>query len=223
MRDLRKLRSKYEVKLDNRHIAYLLIAELVIVAVFFALGVVVGKGMGQLDRSGAIVAASPTPEAPTPVVLETPTPEIEFPATPIVADVTPEPTPDMTPEPTPEGPILDSEQPVVTPTPSEADLAPAVEPDPTQIDIGALPQPTKSGDYWTVQVGSYPTKKEAKAMYDRMAASGNVAAIETADLGDRGTWYRISVGQYATDAGARAVASALRQRENIDTWVRYVP
>jgi DedD protein len=214
MRDLRKLRSKYEVKLDNRHIAYLLAAELVVVAVFFALGIVVGKGIGDLNR---IDRAAMTPQA-TPEAIEiaavaaTPEPDLYFPEEVIPP---PEMTPEETPEPTPE--------PMVTPEPSAADLAPAETVDPTQVDIGALPVAPKTGDFWTVQVGAYPTKGEAKAMYDRMAGTGNLPLVEPADLGERGTWYRVSVGRYATEAGAKAVALALRQRENIDTWVRYVP
>jgi len=210
MRDLRMLRSKYEIKLDNQHIAYLLVAELVVVAIFFALGVVVGKGMGQLNPASApqpavVAAASPTPD-PVVVAFPEPTPELE-------------PLPDG--EPTPE-PTID-ELPVVTPVPAAADLIPATEPDPTQVDIGALPTPPKTGDFWTVQVGAYPTQAEAKAMYEKMTAGGNVAMIESADLGERGTWYRVSVGQYATEAGAKAMAAALRERETADTWVRYIP
>lgn len=217
MRDLRKLRSKYEIKLDNRHIAYLLVAELVVVVIFFALGVVVGKGMGQLGRvdAGGMVATTPAPvfEAPPPeAVLTFPEAMPEAEATP-EGELTPEAILDATPE----------EAPMVTPLPGPADLEPATEADPSQVDIGALPQPPKTGDFWTVQVGAYPTQSEAKAMYDKLTGSGNIAMIEAADLGERGTWYRVSVGQYATEAGAKAMSTALRQREGADTWVRYVP
>ncbi len=220
MRDLRKLRSKYEVKLDNRHIAYLLGASLVVVAVFFALGVVVGKGMGQLKQAERIPVELITPESTKFAAIAEPTPEeIIFPeGTPITLEETPEPIVEETPV----APMID-EQPVVTPIPSVADLAPAENSDPTQVDVGALPQPPKTGDYWSVQVGAYPTKSEAKQMADRMSARGNVSMVESADLGERGTWYRVSVGQYATEAGAKAMAAALRQRENVDTWVRYIP
>jgi cell division protein FtsN len=214
MRDLRKLRTKYEIKLDNRHIAYLLAGELLIVVIVFSLGVVVGKGMGQLDqleKSTTVAAANvtPSPEAgtPPPVTLDSLLqPEISPPPVEL--------------SPTPAEPLMQ------TPLPTAADLAPALPAVPGQaakVDIGSLPAPPKGGDYWTVQVGSYPTKEEAMAIYQRLMQTGSQPMVEEADLGDRGMWYRVSVGQFATEAGARAMALALRERENTDTWVRYVP
>lgn len=215
MRDLRKLRTKYEIKLDNRHIAYLLIGELLVVAIMFSLGVVVGKGMGQLEMAGqtAAPAASPTPAVDLAAANNVPGGVDAL--LPAVNAMTPEAG--MPAEASPAPP------PTVTPPPTVADLAPAVDPSQAQVPIGSLPSSPKSGDYWTVQIGSYPTREEAMSMYNRMISSGNTSAVENADLGERGTWYRVSVGQYATEAGARAMAAAMREREGLDTWVRYVP
>ena len=220
MRDLRKLRTKYEIKLDNRHIAYLLAGELLVVAIMFSLGVVVGKGMGQLEMASqnAAPAALPTPAPVDLAAGNNAAVGIDAllhndadlnPPAPTPAAIAP--TPAELPPPT------------MTPPPTAADLAPAIDPTKAQVPIGSLPAPPKGGDYWTVQIGSYPTREEAMAMYNRMVSSGNVSAVEEADLGERGTWYRVSIGQYATEAGARAMAAAMRQREGLDTWVRYVP
>ena len=215
MRDLSKIRTKYEVRLDNRQIAFLLAGSLVALVVVFSLGVLVGKGLGQL----------PAETQPTPVAAEpTPAPGVE----PLsLASAFGEPTADEIPEgvqldPTPEVIEPAEATPDHTPLPSEADTAPALEETPAAVDFGALPGPPSGNDYWTVQIGSYPTQAEAQELYQRMVGKGNRCFVEQTDLGERGTWYRVSVGQYATDAGAKAMAAAMREREHLDTWVRYV-
>jgi cell division septation protein DedD len=243
MRDLRKLRPKYELKLDNRHIAYLLAGELLLTVIIFALGVIVGKGMGQLDQAAGraaapkvAVAATPAPLAKTAPPVEPPPPDAWLhnadnaapPPAPEPAPPPPEPAPPPPSEPPAPPPALIPPPPAppapTGPQPTAADLAPALPaPKPGQVDIGALPTAPKGGDYWTVQVGAYPTREEAVAMVERIKASGNQPSVETANLGEKGTWYRVSVGQFATEAGARAMADALRQREKLDTWVRFVP
>jgi cell division septation protein DedD len=224
MRDLRKLRPKYELKFDNKHVAYLLLAELVLAIIVFSLGVVVGKGMGQLDQAAKHAAEPAAPLARLPE--KTPLAPPETPRTVdawLHDDESPTPIPvtapfePYMPSPTPPPAAIRSDQ------PSAADLATALPAGAGKVEIGSLPTAPKGGDYWTVQVGSYPTKEEAQAMVDRLNQTGNQPHVETAELGEKGTWYRVSVGQYATEAGARAMADALRQREKIDTWVRYVP
>jgi len=232
MRDLRKLRTKYEIRLDNRQIAFLIIGAMAALAIMFTLGVWIGKGLGQMQAQSMTptpMAADPTPSEPDPLSLAS-----TFTEEPTPMDMFGEPTPEEIGEPTPgldESPTPEIIEPTptdgeFTPTPSPADLAPAVEQTPTedQIAFGALPGPPPGGDFWTVQIGSYPTMEEAQQMYQRLTAKGNRTFIEKADLGERGMWFRVSVGQYATEAGAKAMASALRERENLDdTWVRYVP
>jgi len=215
MRDLRKLRSKYELKLDNRHIAYLLVAELVIVGLVFSLGVVVGKSITRMATAeNETPAASPTPA---------------------LAEATPQTTPDtlslaatfndQTPGAGVPGMEQNIGQPMATPLTNPTDMAPALPPEPgkTKVEIGALPGPPTGGDYWTVQVKAFQDPAGAQELQTQLGASGNRAYVETADLGERGTWYRVCVGQYATEAGARAMAAALRERGGFDPWVRYVP
>jgi cell division septation protein DedD len=220
MRDLNRLRSKYELRLDNRQIAYLLIGELVILAMIFSLGVVIGKRLGRLSGNAPLeeltpLAAQPatTPDALSlsnslggPIPAQTPTQVVDLTPTQVAAPLSPTPTEPATP-------------------PSSADLAPAVEGAPPQ-----PPAPAISGDaappagsYWTVQVGSFPDQTKAQELRQKLAAGGNQVYLETTDVPGVGTRYRVLVGHFENRGAADAVAGALRQRENIDTWVRRYP
>jgi len=215
MRDLNRLRSKYELRLDNRQIAYLLIGELVILALVFGLGVVIGKRLGRL------VGETPLEEL-TPLAAQTPGGADALSLANSFGGPIPAQTPtqvvDLTP--TPEGMTTPMEP--ATPQPSAADLAPAVEPTPAPPAASGDAAPP-AGSYWTVQVGSYPTQGEAQELRQRLATSGNQAYIEVTEVPGAGTRYRVLVGHFANRPAADALAGALRERESVDTWVRRYP
>lgn len=230
MRDLRKLRSKYQLQLDNRQVVLILVAELVVLALVFSLGVAVGKRMWQLgvdakERKAPLEIAADAGDTPDPLSLSAVfSEELEQQATPGEIFDLPEPSmegdvqePTETPLPAPEG---------LTPTPSPEDLATAVESEPTPsvdtVDVGQLPGPPSDSAFWTVQVGSHPTQAEALELYRRLIGKGLQVFVEEAYVSGS-TWYRVIVGRFDTKAGAEAMSSALRERENIDTWVRFVP
>jgi cell division protein FtsN len=62
--------------------------------------------------------------------------------------------------------------------------------------------------FFTVHVGSYRTKAAASAEAERIKAKGHDAFVERADLGRRGTWYRVKVGRFKI----RADAEQLRKK-----------
>ena len=62
--------------------------------------------------------------------------------------------------------------------------------------------------FYTVHVGSYRTKAAASAEAERIKAKGHDAFVERADLGRRGTWYRVKVGRFK----ARSEAEQLRKK-----------
>ncbi len=212
MRDLNRLRTKYELRLDNRQIAYLLAGAVVVLAVVFSLGVVIGK------RLGGMSGASPLDEL-APLAAVTPGAADSLSLSSSFGGPIPAQTPPQVFDLTPTAPTSDA-----TPGPSPADLAPALD-HPGGAPVPPAPADTAppSGSFWTVQVGSYPTLGEAQALQQRMAAAGNQAFIENNEVPGRGLRYRVLVGNFESRGAANAVAGALRERENVDTWVRRYP
>jgi septal ring-binding cell division protein DamX len=88
-----------------------------------------------------------------------------------------------------------------TPAPS-----PAATPPPAQTAAAA---PTGSGGF-TVQVRSSPSEADARAFADALKAGGFDAYVMRADLGSRGTWYRVRVGRFDSRDAARQAVGKLR-------------
>jgi len=228
MRDIRKLRTKYEVKLDNRHIAYLLLAELAVVVIVFGLGVVVGKGMGQLaavEQAGPAMVAPPS-AAEDRLIEDSPLTAEQIQLAALAITSSPEQVAETMA--TEESPLDDPALPAgeeITP-PEEPATPPDMEEAPV-VQVTTCPEAPSQGQYWTVQVKSVPAEQagQAQDFCKRLLASGNQAMLEKTDLGEgRGVFYRVIVGQFATEAAAREFAKAVKQRENIsDTWVREIP
>jgi DedD protein len=211
MRDLRKFRNKLTIELDNRQIAFLFTGVLAVLAIVFALGVVVGKGLGQMQGTEMAIMASPTPDfgAPTPTQFDVPpTMPAEDPAeTPTPApgpvNLLDEPTP-ATPEPTPE--------PMPAPTPMPIPSTQA-----TPIAKSAPTPPAAGG--WTVQLSAHQSASEAAGRQNKWLAKGIKAYVVKIDLGGKGVWHRVRVGKFATKAGAQEFADAIGKKENIKPYV----
>lgn len=205
MRDLRKIRSKYEFKLDNKQIAFLLVGLLVVLVVVFALGVVVGKGLVQIQNIEAGMNLQDQVEQNVPDVLD------------FDLDVEPAaPTPDEAAVPDPEGyiNILDG----TTPTPTDAVEPPALTPVPAPTPE-PLPAPPTGGSF-TIQLSSHPLEAEANQKRTQYTDKGltNVYIVTAQVKGQ--TWYRVRVGAFETKQGAEAFAKAIKAKGIVaNPWV----
>jgi septal ring-binding cell division protein DamX len=212
VRDLRKIKSKYEFKLDNKQIAFLFVGGLVILVVVFALGIVVGKGLVEI-QGAENVAMQETPVTaetiPDPIIWTEPTPE----ATPEASDsgyvniltATPDPGTETVPEATPEPMVPDTIVPEPTPAPTPE---PIVTP------------PSSTGGKFTIQLSSHPTKADAdtrKALY----LSKGLADVYVMSAKVKGqTWYRVRTGHFATKEGAQQFAGAIKAKGIVaNPWV----
>jgi cell division septation protein DedD len=63
-----------------------------------------------------------------------------------------------------------------------------------------------------LQAASLPNLAAARAFSEKLVRAGIPAYVVAADLGRRGTWYRVRVGRFATSAEAQAYAMQSRQR-----------
>src|SRR5262245_33938925 len=67
-----------------------------------------------------------------------------------------------------------------------------------------------------LQIGAFPTAAEAKTASDRFKQThaatlqGVPSEVRRADLGQRGTWYRVLVGPFANRAAADATCARLK-------------
>jgi cell division protein FtsN len=95
------------------------------------------------------------------------------------------------------------------PPASEARPAPPTEPSkPTTPDIA-------SGQY-VLQIGSYPTRAEAEASWDSFKSKHASVVqdlsddIKAADLGGKGTWYRLRLGPFTEKGAANAACEKIK-------------
>ncbi|WP_305046097.1 SPOR domain-containing protein [Geoalkalibacter sp.] len=93
--------------------------------------------------------------------------------------------------------------------------APVVAPAPAP----ARTAPTAADGRFVVQVGSFRSAEDARNLSDRLKTKNFPAFVQQADLGDKGTWYRVRIGPYAESADAQSVVARLKSEERIDAFV----
>lgn len=62
---------------------------------------------------------------------------------------------------------------------------------------------------YAVQLYSFKDKTRADAMLKALKDQGKDAYIQMSDLGDKGTWYRVRVGSFATAEEAKALLAEI--------------
>ena len=131
---------------------------------------------------------------------------VETVATPAAAQVVVAEAPSSVPA----APAVELPTPQVNPTPTvEIKAAPIVAPEPTPEPAPApqaAPAPTASGP-WQVQLISSPNRKAVDSAWAELVKKypmlkDQPREIETADLGSKGTFYRLKAGGFADRSGA---------------------
>jgi len=107
------------------------------------------------------------------------------------------------------------------------DTAPSLNPSNQSAPVEDRPRPivtasARSGDALSgshlVQVGAFRSENEANGVWTRMQAKlgsytdGKATDIEVADLGDKGTYYRLRIGPFLTSDAAKTYCEGLKQR-----------
>ena len=91
--------------------------------------------------------------------------------------------------------------------------------------VDAIPKqatvPPVSGEgSFVVQIASFRTGEDARTLAARLKIYKLSTFIETADLGDKGVWYRVLAGPYNGRAGADTTAALLKEKERLSALVR---
>jgi len=232
MRDNARIKERYELSLDGAQVASVVVGSLVVLGAVFALGLNVGKQLGQraparaenplaaLDRP-ALPPAEPREKEPrlsfhdaltkgpaeSAVVAEprpTPRPDPASPATGTALNALPPPAPTSTPTST-----STSTRPPPPRKPGKPAAAPTASPMAAAV-AKASSLPAAAAGAFAVQVGATQSETEAQRLQKRHAGEG--ARIAVADVPGKGRWYRVKVGAFATRAEAEKRLAALKAK-----------
>lgn len=69
---------------------------------------------------------------------------------------------------------------------------------------------------YSVQVGSYPTMKEATSTVEKWKSKGYAAYMMIADIPERGRWYRVRLGGFESRSDAARYLKELQSRESVE-------
>ncbi len=127
---------------------------------------------------------------------------INFPPEPVTTE--PEPAPISKPAVAEVDPV----KPPTTPKPEPKPVATAVVP-PAPKPVTSKPAAVASGSY-LVQVAAVKQRQGAEGLRDRMKKKGYAAFVESADLGAKGTWYRVYAGPFGSKTDADQAVRSLK-------------
>ncbi len=187
-----RAREKFELSLDGRQVASIVVGALVVLGVVFVLGLNVGKQLAvrqvAAGRAGDLEALdrapTPPPSKPEPLTFhDRLTKETPAPPPP------PEPTARPAPPPAPPAP-----QQAVAPPAAPEPAAPPVAPAQPAAKPGALKP-------WTVQLAASEERSEAERLATRFSSLN--PRIEEAVIAGKGRFYRVRVGSFDTKEAAQ--------------------
>ncbi|HEY1956157.1 MAG TPA: SPOR domain-containing protein [Polyangiaceae bacterium] len=72
---------------------------------------------------------------------------------------------------------------------------------------------------YQLQVSSFKTEQEASAFAQQLRVRGHKAYVVTANVPGRGTWYRVRVGPFPTQAAATSYRSSFEAKEHVVPFV----
>jgi len=139
-----------------------------------------------------------------------------------VAAYPPPPAPDANT--TPQQPMAATGEPPVSDEPMAAAPSPASQPmrqasAPSEVEKGAVRIKSAENAKYSLQVGSYQQMGEANSSVEKWKAKGYPAFLMIADIPDRGRWYRVRVGGFASREEARKYQQQFQSQEAISAIV----
>ncbi|MBE0596726.1 MAG: SPOR domain-containing protein [Desulfuromonadales bacterium] len=223
--------SRSQRRVEKKQALLLLALVLGVSLVSFTLGVLVGRGSAREPVAAAperLPVTVPKEEAPATAAIPDPPPLTFYDTLPrgeqtpmgsginlppkekaAVAQVAPPPAPvaaaakvGVATKPAPVAPVPD--------TPKISPASATVEAPKAPPSIGS----------WMVQTASFRASGEARKLQEKLQGKGYVVLVQQADLGEKGTWYRVVVGPFASQSAADQAAARLKSEENLTALVR---
>jgi cell division protein FtsN len=218
VRDVHKLKEKYELSLDTRQILTLTFVGLIALGGVFVLGVAVGKKLGADEKVSQPVDLLSQLDAKSQPQL---TYQEELTKDP------PKPTKPPPSEPAPKAEVaIESAKPA---EPAPSPVPPKEEPVPTRTamperDAGNLkeaiaraqhpPVEASADGSWTLQLSAYQDKAEADRFAADLRGRGYAPYVVEAHVAGKGTWYRVRMGRFPSkDAAGRYLADFQRETQ----------
>lgn len=202
-------REKFELSLDGRQVASVVVVALVLLAVVFVLGLAIGKQIalrqGERRPAGDLDALDRAPPPPAPVKDEALTFHDR-----LTKDAPP--SPPATPPPAPGTPPARTPDPTPAAAATPAAVAPPPASPPRTVTVPApAPRPAKvPAKPWTVQLAASQNRAEAERVMARFAALN--PRIEEADVAGKGRFWRVRVGGFESkDAAERYLRDVARE------------
>jgi len=195
--------QRAEIPLEQRKPIAVAICSLALLGAIFTLGVSIGRRTASPPapaHAGDLAALDAQARTTAPAHPEPPPSKATAPA--LEAPAKPEPVRVASIVPAPPAKVAT----VVTPPPPRALQVP---PPP----VALTPPPRDLGTY-TVQIGATQERGDAARLEGRARSAGLKAYVQEADLGARGSWYRVRVGAF------RDRDSADRFRKDVERELR---
>lgn len=112
--------------------------------------------------------------------------------------------------------------------PQEEEKIQVEEKEPTRPDMpmveaprtSAVPEEKQPPGKYTVNVASFRERRRAERLMNDLKEKGYDAFVTEASIPQRGTWYRVAVGRFPSVEEAQVFAQALKEKENLDFFVR---
>jgi cell division protein FtsN len=183
---------------ERSQVVWLTLGALVTLGVAFALGVVVGRRAAQFSEPGVAANAVARADAAGDIHDKLTFYDKLTTAHPSTAPAQAAPAPNKA-------------SPAATPTPPAAG-----DPD-AAIRMALARGPSASGEY-TVQVSAYQSMAEASAFTASLKRKGFSSFVVRAEVAGKGTWYRVRLGRFATEAEA-ARAKGILAAADVPAWV----
>jgi len=159
-----------------------------------------------------IAAVDDAPAANKAAPAPTPKPAAKTPAPPPAQQEPPAPKPTPAPAPTPAKPA--------TATPAQEPPPPAAKPAAEIVAEAATPaKPAPKRARFTLQLSSFQDRTEAEAFHAELTSAGYEPYITEANVPDKGRWYRVRLGKYATHQDALDAKADFEKRQKIIAYV----
>jgi len=238
-------KTRTQLRMEKKQALILLVLVLIAALASFTLGVVVGQRGAERDLVQKQQAAEKVLVAPAPY-RAAPAPSEQAGAVQKGADAGKEetkltfyddlnkagtaplgsginlPPAETKPEPVAKPPIDLPDQPIVKKetAPAKAQVPPAAGKDATVMADTAqiMPKVDPKGSF-CLQVGSFAAAGDAGKLKKRLTDRNYPAFVAEADLGKKGTWYRVRVGPYADDEAAKAMQQLLEKQDQLKGFV----
>jgi DedD protein len=197
MRDFEQMREKTQVSLERRQIAALAVGALVLLCSVFGLGLSIGRKLAHEEPRPADLAAFDVVQAqPKPAPAAAKAEPATKPAEPRAAAPAPAQAKPV-PAPVAEAALADTHgETTIIPAPVREPLVVPPPPKPPPATGISLTAPPRDLGAWTVQIGASPEKSEALRLENKARAAGLKPYVVEANLGAKGTWYRVRVGSF---------------------------